>query len=592
MVVPRGLRIPLRQCLYCNGTTLTPVIQRVDGIAVVQCSSCNLEFVESIPDSLTDHYTEYYFHKPTYGDDDAEGYVDYESIPENEFIWRLNLIRLFILEGGNLLDVGCATGKFLAMARDIGWHVYGVEVSQYAAEMAASLGIPVHCGTIENNPYPAGFFDLITVFDVLEHLIDLKTFMREVKRLLKPGGHLLIYSPNAGAIRALKEGDQWIGYTSSLEHIFYFTPDTLRMVLHDTFHTRPTLIMIDQGEYDGVAALVTVNMETGESTAGIQTPKVLLAARPDSLWQPNTDTVVLSETAGTLLSAGITIDISFNLQPDGTMYDLVHIFAMADQPSMALFQQHHILASGVTVAVTHVQPDSLRTTTTYLAAPPIPLFDVTSALSAYVDSLRTIDLPSKRPPCIQLYWPVNGQYSESHSNSQPLIPNQFHTYAFRVPPPRGTNLPLRLDPTNREGIVTIEAIEVRTTDTDHTHSTLDVHSTSPDTRLLRHRSTNQLSVLCLTNDPQLFLMLPSELINPDNEILLTICLRYAPASWSEEALHLVCDSFKDIDSMELQLRNLDSHVTELSNELSSIKKQIEILSNSTIMKVVRKLKRI
>jgi len=130
---------------------------------------------------------------------------------------------------GRLLDVGCGAGYFLDAARAAGWQVAGVELSEAAAAAARSdLGLDVFTGALVEAGFPTNDFDLITMFEVLEHMRDPGAALSEAFRLLRPGGLLAVEVPNdMDAYRAaLACADQrW--WVIPPVHIYYFNASSL-----------------------------------------------------------------------------------------------------------------------------------------------------------------------------------------------------------------------------------------------------------------------------------------------------------------------------------------------------------------------------
>jgi SAM-dependent methyltransferase len=132
-----------------------------------------------------------------------------------------------------MLEVGCGIGTFLADARDAGWKISGLEINAEFPEFCRKeLGIDdVKCGVISDPPFPEASFDAVAMLDVLEHMYDPMGSITQCARLLKPGGLLVIKSPN-GAMQLRKErfkkmlgrGD---GYVAGVGHLNQFTPKTL-----------------------------------------------------------------------------------------------------------------------------------------------------------------------------------------------------------------------------------------------------------------------------------------------------------------------------------------------------------------------------
>ncbi|MCB8968684.1 MAG: class I SAM-dependent methyltransferase [Ardenticatenaceae bacterium] len=114
---------------------------------------------------------------------------------------------------GHLLDVGCATGSFLWAMQQRGWQVKGVEPIKHAAVQAQQdFGLEVFVGLLQEAAYPEATFDVVTLWDVLEHVADAQATLQEVHRILKPGGLLVFSVPNPSCIEARLFGRNWVGW--------------------------------------------------------------------------------------------------------------------------------------------------------------------------------------------------------------------------------------------------------------------------------------------------------------------------------------------------------------------------------------------
>lgn len=131
------------------------------------------------------------------------------------------------------LDVGCSSGSVLMIARELGiQEVAGVEPAEKAAETARSLGFEVFTGVLEEASFPARSFDLVSLFEVIEHLDDPRSLAQEVHRILHPGGLWLIGTGNARSWTARIQGADWEYF--SIEHngghISFFNPESIRLL--------------------------------------------------------------------------------------------------------------------------------------------------------------------------------------------------------------------------------------------------------------------------------------------------------------------------------------------------------------------------
>lgn len=127
---------------------------------------------------------------------------------------------------GRLLEVGAGSGGFVQVALRRGWRVDATEVSASALEHLRSTGAQVFAGDVRGAGYATGTFDLVVSLEVIEHLPDPRQHLAEVARVLRPGGALLLTTPNfAGLSRRLL---RWRWRVIDPEHLGYFTPRTLR----------------------------------------------------------------------------------------------------------------------------------------------------------------------------------------------------------------------------------------------------------------------------------------------------------------------------------------------------------------------------
>jgi SAM-dependent methyltransferase len=132
--------------------------------------------------------------------------------------------------GGRLLDVGCATGRFLQRMAAVGWRVSGIELDPEAAAKARAVTPDVLVGDPSHVALPRASFDLVTAFHVVEHLPDPVGGVRNMLGWLAPGGLLVIEVPNVGGWGGALFGRHWSGLDFP-RHLTHFTPRTMRALV-------------------------------------------------------------------------------------------------------------------------------------------------------------------------------------------------------------------------------------------------------------------------------------------------------------------------------------------------------------------------
>jgi len=190
---------------------------------IVQCRRCGLVYANPREDEATVLQTYQGVEDPLYVEE-REGRV---------LTFEHHLRPLERLtgppDGRRLLDVGAYVGVFVEIAGRHGWEAWGVEPSLWAAEMARARGLRVIQGTTESADLAEGSFDIVTLWDVIEHLADPLEELRRIHRLLRPGGVLVVHTIDIGSPFARLMGRRWPWLMEM--HLFYFTRRTLRAML-------------------------------------------------------------------------------------------------------------------------------------------------------------------------------------------------------------------------------------------------------------------------------------------------------------------------------------------------------------------------
>jgi len=154
-------------------------------------------------------------------------------------MWRRRLRFLRGVRRGRLLDVGCAEGAFLEIAREEGFDVVGTELSSHGASRTAlRLGVPVHYGELPGARFSTGSFAAVTLWHVLERVLRPDETLAEARRILEPGGRLIVAVPNRrcpvfGAAYRVARGESLHLYQPDdrEQHLHHWEPRSLRTAL-------------------------------------------------------------------------------------------------------------------------------------------------------------------------------------------------------------------------------------------------------------------------------------------------------------------------------------------------------------------------
>ena len=221
----------LRTCVVCGSTNNRAVFNEF-GVDMMRCRSCGHVF-----SSWT-------------ANQDYEGYFDAASVASaDQFYWDQAHDRIYtdfcdrFIAGrsGRILDVGCGLGYFVKRVAGFpGWHAVGYEISPTAVAFAqTTLGLTdVHCGRVEDSGFAPGSFDLITLWDVIEHIPEPDPLLSYLCGLLAEGGMLCMHTPNATIqvpkaklTRMLRGMDPSAHYLEARDHMNLYTMSTLTRVL-------------------------------------------------------------------------------------------------------------------------------------------------------------------------------------------------------------------------------------------------------------------------------------------------------------------------------------------------------------------------
>ena len=218
----------LEPCILCHGSRFR-IIHRKGRWRYIRCLKCRL--VSLHPRPTKPETISYY-----------DGYLPFnpQEISKWEVMMRpvveksARLIESEIKGGaGKLLDIGCGYGFFLGEMKSRGWQVQGIEISNVGRQYARDKwGVQVHSQALEDLALSENFFDVVTLFYVLEHVVDPKALLKKVNYILKPGGLVLLRWPHTTPIvRLLGPLSKRLDLYHTPYHLYDFTPKTMKMLL-------------------------------------------------------------------------------------------------------------------------------------------------------------------------------------------------------------------------------------------------------------------------------------------------------------------------------------------------------------------------
>jgi ubiquinone/menaquinone biosynthesis C-methylase UbiE len=199
--------------------TFTPAHAKT--FRVMQCNVCTHAFCAPIPADIARHYKEV---------------VDEEYL-RHEGSRRLSAKALLSVLGplcpsGRLLDVGCATGDFMLSAKEAGYSVEGIELSNWSSSIARERGLTIHREYLDAFvPKHRGEYDVVTLWGVIEHFSDPRRELRNIAALLRPGGIFALWTGDVASVTSRLLGRHWWYWQG--QHIQYFTHKSLSRLIVD-----------------------------------------------------------------------------------------------------------------------------------------------------------------------------------------------------------------------------------------------------------------------------------------------------------------------------------------------------------------------
>jgi len=238
----------LNRCPVCKTESFTN-LKGFEVLYLCKCEVCNFVFDKRIPskNELDEHYKVYAY--------SAIKTISKETIKSyNKLLDEFEKYRTT----GNILDIGCGQGDFLVEAKKRHWNVYGTEYSQSAVELCTSRAIQMSKGDLDKDIFPEVCFDVITSFEVIEHINTPHEMMNVVDNKLKIGGLFYCTTPNFNAL------------------LRYFEKDNFRMIVypeHISFYTKNSLKFLGVKYNFKVLKVLTTGIDIGRLIRAIKSKK-------------------------------------------------------------------------------------------------------------------------------------------------------------------------------------------------------------------------------------------------------------------------------------------------------------------------------
>jgi SAM-dependent methyltransferase len=188
---------------------------------LVRCPTCSLVWLSHPPEpnEMHAHYTDAYHKKISSAGENSPSRWGFREQALTQY-----------KQSGALLDLGCSSGSFLEFMRSDSWRLFGIEMSVDCARTAESRsGAQVFVGNILDAPFPSESFDVITCFDVFEHLSGPRQVITRVAEWLKPGGIFYVLVPNVDSAEGRVFGSYWHGLELP-RHLFHYSPTSLKFL--------------------------------------------------------------------------------------------------------------------------------------------------------------------------------------------------------------------------------------------------------------------------------------------------------------------------------------------------------------------------
>lgn len=216
-------------CKLCGSSEAHHQFNLTEKLGIFSCKKCQVLFMEPqlSDEEITLLYSEEYY--KSWGISGTSENEVSKQMKIDTFLLRLKEIQKYVKKG-KVLDVGCATGFFLEAAKKLGYEPFGIELSEYSSSLAKNkfgASVIFH-GKLEDCDFSPETFDVITMFDLIEHVRVPAETLALATRLLKPGGIIMITTPDNKSLSKKVMGKKWTHYKK--EHFYYFNLHSLNYI--------------------------------------------------------------------------------------------------------------------------------------------------------------------------------------------------------------------------------------------------------------------------------------------------------------------------------------------------------------------------
>jgi len=259
--------VTLPCCPVCEDVRSRPRYFKF-GLPLVGCEGCGLVYANPrlTPEEIWKRYSPDYFwneYLPSLGVQGDQVDLDYFDARHGAM---LRFITRHHPQRGRLIEIGAGGGFFLKAAERAGWSVAGIEISSEGVEFCTTrLGLDVRRESAEDVSFPAASADVAVMFDVIEHLLDPLAALERVRTVLRPGGLLVVSTPNLHALTRLALGSEW-AVLSPAEHLYNFTAPSLGRLLTRAGYSDVQF----ERHYDGLGVYETMNPRYSHAPASVR----------------------------------------------------------------------------------------------------------------------------------------------------------------------------------------------------------------------------------------------------------------------------------------------------------------------------------